>query len=402
MLQHELFQQALPLLEKIEQAGFEAYFVGGCVRDTLLKRPISDIDIATNAFPQEIKSIFKKTVDVGIEHGTVMVLYNNHSYEITTFRTETTYKDYRHPDTVTFVRSLEEDLKRRDFTINALALDCRGKLYDFHHGQMDLQEKRIRAVGCSHERFHEDALRMMRAVRFAGQLGFGIDEQTKQGISQHAHLLEKIAIERICVEWEKLMCAKEKAKGIDVFVDTGLYVYCPYFKEEEQAIKHFSTIQLSLLPVPCHWAMLVYYTQIKRENISQFLKAWKLSNDFVNQIKVMVSVLDWRETSEWTCDRLFDVGETLTCLSEELAWQMGLIEHKQDVEQLYNQLPIKSVSDLALGGQEIMALLQQERGGKYLGEIIEHMRQEVLHNRIKNTKEHLSEWILEHYGHIRS
>lgn len=124
------FKEALPILQKIEAAGYEAYFVGGSVRDTILKRPIHDVDIATSAYPSEVKELFKKTVDTGIEHGTVMILDHGTGYEVTTFRTESGYQDYRRPDKVTFVRSLKEDLKRRDFTINALALSESGQVFD--------------------------------------------------------------------------------------------------------------------------------------------------------------------------------------------------------------------------------------------------------------------------------
>src|SRR5699024_10072464 len=142
-----IFEPARPVLQKIEQAGFEAYFVGGCVRDTILGDPIHDIDIATSAYPSEIKQIFKRTVDTGIEHGTVMILDNGVGYETTTFRTESGYQDFRRPDNVTFVRSLAEDLQRRDFTINALALRENGEVVDLFDGLGDLQRRLIRAVG---------------------------------------------------------------------------------------------------------------------------------------------------------------------------------------------------------------------------------------------------------------
>ena len=171
------FKKALPVIDKLNQAGYEACFVGGSVRDCILNLPIHDVDIATSAFPAEIKEVFEKTIDVGIEHGTVLVLHQDESYEITTFRTESTYQDYRRPDHVDFVRSLEEDLKRRDFTINALALNAQGQIIDLFHGLEDLQNKRLKAVGIAAERFQEDALRMMRGLRFVSQLGFDLEEK---------------------------------------------------------------------------------------------------------------------------------------------------------------------------------------------------------------------------------
>ncbi|MGO3474712.1 MAG: CCA tRNA nucleotidyltransferase, partial [Lacticaseibacillus paracasei] len=146
------FKAAIPILKKIEAAGYEAYFVGGSVRDAMLGKDVNDVDIATSAFPNEIQALFKKTIDVGIEHGTVMVLWEKETYEITTFRTESTYQDFRRPDSVTFVRSLAEDLKRRDFTINALAMDKDGCITDLFDGIDDLNHQVIRAVGVPDER----------------------------------------------------------------------------------------------------------------------------------------------------------------------------------------------------------------------------------------------------------
>ncbi|GAF39136.1 tRNA nucleotidyltransferase [Agrilactobacillus composti DSM 18527 = JCM 14202] len=187
------FVAGKPLLQTIEAAGFEAYFVGGAVRDALLKRPIHDVDIATSAFPAEVKALFKRTVDTGIKHGTVTVLDHGAGYEVTTFRTESTYQDFRRPDSVTFVRSLKEDLKRRDFTVNALAMTADGQIIDLFDGLADLKAKRLKAVGIAYERFHEDALRMMRAVRFEAQLDFKLAPKTSAAIRENHMLLTKIA-----------------------------------------------------------------------------------------------------------------------------------------------------------------------------------------------------------------
>ena len=168
------FNKASSILERIEKEGYEAYFVGGGVRDTLLGLPISDVDIASSATPEEIKRFFPVTFDVGIQHGTVMVLHEKETYEITTFRTESKYEKFRRPEKVNYVRSLREDLKRRDFTINAIALNRHGQSEDPFDGQRDIKAKIIRAVGNPSERFREDALRMMRAARFMSQLAFEV------------------------------------------------------------------------------------------------------------------------------------------------------------------------------------------------------------------------------------
>ena len=212
------YQKALPLLKKIEEAGFEGYFVGGSVRDVLLGQPIHDVDIATSAFPAEIKHIFPRTIDIGIEHGTVLVLDGDESYEITTFRTESTYQDFRRPDQVAFVRSLEEDLQRRDFTINAFALKEDGAIVDLFGGLNDLDNQVLRAVGNPYERFHEDALRMMRGLRFVGQLGFTLEEKTKASIIENHALLAKISVERITVEFVKFLLGKNRLLGVEMLV----------------------------------------------------------------------------------------------------------------------------------------------------------------------------------------
>ena len=199
------YQKAIPVLNKLEQAGFEAYFVGGSVRDILLDQPIHDVDIATSAFPEEIKQLFPKTIDIGIEHGTVLVLAEEEQYEITTFRTESTYQDYRRPDHVEFVRSLVEDLKRRDFTINAFALKEDGQIIDLFDGLADLENQILRAVGDPQERFHEDALRMMRGIRFVSQIGFTLEQETAAAIQANHSLLGKISVERINVEFINML-----------------------------------------------------------------------------------------------------------------------------------------------------------------------------------------------------
>ena len=169
-----LFEQAKPLLEQLEHHGYQAYYVGGCVRDYLMERPIHDIDITTSATPDEVEALFDKTIPVGKEHGTINVVYQGENYEITTFRAEAEYTDHRRPSEVYFVRELYEDVKRRDFTMNALAMDTDYQLHDYFNGRADIQHKLIRTVGEAQERFDEDALRILRGLRFQAQLGLSL------------------------------------------------------------------------------------------------------------------------------------------------------------------------------------------------------------------------------------
>ena len=174
------------ILHTLQEAGYEAYAVGGCIRDSLLGRRPDDWDITTSAKPQETKALFGKTIDTGIQHGTVTVMRHGRGYEVTTYRVDGEYEDGRHPKEVTFTASLKEDLKRRDFTVNAMAYNEKDGLVDLFGGRQDLEQKIIRCVGEANERFEEDALRIMRAVRFSAQLGFSIEERTKEAIRGHA------------------------------------------------------------------------------------------------------------------------------------------------------------------------------------------------------------------------
>ena len=193
------------ILHTLQEAGYEAYAVGGCIRDSLLGRRPDDWDITTSAKPQETKALFGKTIDTGIQHGTVTVMRHGRGYEVTTYRVDGEYEDGRHPKEVTFTASLKEDLRRRDFTVNAMAYNEEDGLVDLFGGRQDLEQKIIRCVGEANERFEEDALRIMRAVRFSAQLGFSIEERTKEAIRGHAERLRQVSAERIQVELTKLV-----------------------------------------------------------------------------------------------------------------------------------------------------------------------------------------------------
>jgi len=223
----ELPEDVKTIIGKLEEGGYEAYAVGGCVRDSLLSRIPGDWDITTSARPEEIKARFRRTVDTGIEHGTVSVLMGSRSYEVTTYRIDGEYADLRHPKEVQFTTSLEEDLKRRDFTINAMAYNERTGLVDLFDGRGDLERHLVRCVGDPDERFDEDALRILRAVRFAAQLDFDIEKGTRDAISGHAANLAAVSKERILTEVTKLICSAHIEKTEDLQI-LGL---APYIAE---------------------------------------------------------------------------------------------------------------------------------------------------------------------------
>ena len=212
---------AARIIETLEQAGYEAYAVGGCVRDSVLGRVPEDWDITTSASPEQVKALFPRTIDTGIAHGTVTVMENRVGYEVTTYRVDGVYEDGRHPSSVTFTASLEEDLLRRDFTINAMAYNPRTGLVDLYDGMGDIDRKCIRCVGVPMERFSEDALRILRALRFASQLGFEIEERTLAAMKELAPRLAAVSAERVRVELVKLLGGAHPEMMITAF-ETGV------------------------------------------------------------------------------------------------------------------------------------------------------------------------------------
>lgn len=388
-----IFTPARPVLQKIEQAGFEAYFVGGCVRDTILGDPIHDIDIATSAYPSEIKAIFKRTVDTGIEHGTVMILDHGTGYETTTFRTESGYQDYRRPDSVTFVRSLAEDLKRRDFTINALALRENGEVIDLFDGLTDLKKHLIRAVGDPNERFHEDALRMMRAVRFASKLDFTIDTATLAGIEQNAPLLAKIAVERIQVEFEKLLLGQQPVSGLKDFIATGLYRYCPGLADQQDALSGLLVLNnWQLENTQQAWAMLCVQLGLTGKSIGRFLKRWKTSNDLIKQVKKIVPLIACLRDNKLTALDLFEGGWDAVRDANQVAKLYGWAKDDQELEALYQALPIKSSKELAVDGRTLM-VAGQIKPGPRLGQILNDLTKAVVQGQLANDQQTLLEMV---------
>lgn len=201
----ELPKDVRYIIDILTQNGYEAYAVGGCVRDSILGRVPGDWDITTSALPQQVKALFRRTIDTGIQHGTVTIMLGKNGYEVTTYRIDGKYEDSRHPESVEFTPNLEEDLKRRDFTINAMAYNDENGIVDIFGGIDDIRNRIIRCVGNAHDRFTEDALRILRAVRFSAQLGFEIDKATKDAARELAPTLVKISRERIHTELNKLL-----------------------------------------------------------------------------------------------------------------------------------------------------------------------------------------------------
>lgn len=393
-----LFLEALPVMQQLVDAGYEAYFVGGSVRDMLLHKPISDVDIATSATPQEVKEIFPHTVDVGIEHGTVMVIYHKEGYEVTTFRTEEGYEDFRHPDKVTFVRSLEEDLKRRDFTINALAIGIDDQLMDFFDGIGDLERQCIRCVGDAKERFNEDALRMFRAVRFVGQLGFQVEEETKNAISLLKMNLSKVAVERMKVEFEKMIQSSYRKDALKLFVETGLYQACPLFDGKGEILLKLAEFPIKEMSVLQAWILFVDELKLSDKEVTHLLKSWKSSNEQIRDVLVGYKTYRARKEEEWNFFLAYDCPYEVACEVEQLLIVQDKSSSMEGLEATYHSLPIRSMNDIHLNGHDIIRILKLDKKGPIIGQVLKTVEKMILEQSISNDAEVLETYVLAHFG----
>ncbi|ADZ07129.1 tRNA CCA-pyrophosphorylase [Lactobacillus amylovorus] len=364
----EIFVKAMPVLRTLEDAGFEAYFVGGSVRDVLLHRHVHDVDITTSAYPEEVKELFDKSIDTGIKHGTVTVLYGGESYEITTFRTESGYQDFRRPDHVTFVQNLDEDLKRRDFTINALAMDMHGDIVDLFNGIEDLKNHIIRAVGNPEKRFHEDALRMMRAVRFMSQLEFKLEEKTEQAIKDNHELLKKISVERIREEFVKMGLGPFSRQAFQIFLDTQLSEDVPDFAGKKDLLQVYPQLKFSPTMETSLWAVIIILLKVSNENISKFMRDWKNSNAMTEKVEQIIKMFDLIADHVPTDYELFEAGEDIIINTIDVADILGQPVSSEALVDRYLALPIKTPSELAVDGRFLIK--RGMRPGAQLGRTI--------------------------------
>ncbi|MFJ7745963.1 CCA tRNA nucleotidyltransferase [Peribacillus sp. NPDC097295] len=389
----QLFLEAVPILERIEEAGFEAYFVGGSVRDYILGRPINDVDIATSATPLEVKAIFPKTADVGIEHGTVLVIMKSGTYEITTFRTESGYTDYRRPDSVQFVRSLTEDLQRRDFTMNAIAMDKSGEIIDPYNGQRDLSQKKITTVGNPHDRFSEDGLRMMRALRFVSQLDFHLDQETFNSLKKNGPILREIAVERILVEFEKLLAGDNRIKALNLLLESGLYQYLPQFAGQKGNLEKLLLLPLHQLTVTEMWAVILIYTNMK--NIEASLREWKLPVKTIRSIQRILQLVKKEPTFEASTLEVFKAGQIHAVQAAKvkaIVNDRNVLEAEELMKLMHESLSLTHMSDLAVSGEDLLTW-HKEKPGPWVKKYLEQILVAVLNSEIKNEKGEIKEWL---------
>ncbi len=426
------------LLEQLNQAGHSAYVVGGCVRDSLLGLTPGDWDICTSALPEEMKVCFSEyhMIETGLKHGTLTVRLNNQSYEITTFRKDGDYIDCRHPESVSFVSDIKEDLARRDFTVNAMAYHPKEGLIDYYEGQKDLSSKMIRCVGDSGKRFSEDALRIMRGLRFASTYGFSIDSKTADAMVHQKHLLHKIAVERLSVELKKLLLGN--------FLENVLLTYRDIFSEiipeftamfdlNQQSPHHLydvwthtvKSVGESEKDIFVRLAVLFHdigkpktffvddngvghfysHAAVGSDITKQILKRLKFDNETVDTVTKLVKYHDAQmEASEKSVKRwLNKIGEiqferlllvkeadakTTLHVQEKLT---KISEFRAVFQKVLNEKACFSLKDLAVSGSDLITHGISE--GKQIGIILKQLLNLVIDGEIINQKDELLSYV---------
>lgn len=437
----QLPEKVKQIINCIAEAGFEAYAVGGCIRDSILGRTPDDWDITTSATPQQVKQLFRRTIDTGIQHGTVTVMLDKEGFEVTTYRIDGKYEDGRHPTEVTFTPNLEEDLKRRDFTINAMAYNEQVGLVDLFGGIRDIEQGVIRCVGDAKARFTEDALRIMRAIRFAAQLGYGIEDCTAEAIRLLAPNLQMISAERIQVELTKLVKSAHPEAMRTVYETGVASVILPEFAkmmETEQNHPHHCysvgehTLQVmqqvegrkelrlaalfhdigkpECLTVDEDGITHFYgHSRVGAELTRKILRRLRFDNDTTSTVCRLVQYHDYGNDVD--PDRrivrraMNKIGEDLFPLlfairkADILAQSDTFREVKlnrlarwqEQYEIILEQKECVSLKTLALTGSDLIALGMKP--GKELGETLHRMLELVLDHPEYNNKEYLTNWL---------
>lgn len=358
------------ILNTLHDAGYEAYIVGGCVRDSILGKVPSDFDITTNAKPEAVKRLFRKTIDTGIKHGTVSVLFYDNdtpvTYEVTTYRVDGVYEDGRHPKDVKFVSDLKEDLLRRDFTINAMAYNNESGLVDEFGGLLDLDKEKIVAVGNPIERFTEDALRLLRAIRFAAKLGFTIDDDTKNAIPKLAKNLSLVSKERVQVELTKTITSDNPSYCKLIF-DLGL---APYICKDFDKLKVGKFEKK--LSTPLAYACLLY--NVEPKTAYDMLRELKLDNNTINKVTYMLSakqhydvIVDFYKKKKYA-DYKIAIKELINGIGYDLTYDFlrlisinegvsSCLKKTEDfVKECFDEKTPITIGDLDINGHDLMEL----------------------------------------------
>ncbi len=432
-------ENANKIITTLEKAGYEAYIVGGCVRDSILGKKPEDWDITTSATPDKVKALFRRTIDTGIKHGTVTVMFGKEGYEVTTYRVDGEYSDHRRPDKVEFTASLKEDLMRRDFTINAMAYSHKDGIIDLFGGMSDLENKIIRAVGNPAERFDEDALRILRAIRFSGQLDFAIERDTRQAMIIRAPYLSEISAERIRVELDKLLVSAHPEKLIDAYVmGITAYILPEFDKMMEQPQNNpyhkynvgVHTIEAVKAIEPtsvCRWAALLHDVgkpachTVDADGVDHFKghdkEGEKIARKVLKRLRfdnartdMICRIVGWHDYAMRCCPKkskfrkaLNEMGPdffpmVLKIRRADIAAQSDYkrdmkLENAAKMESMYNEI-IKdgdclSIKDLAITGSDLIKLGMKP--GKEIGELLNELLTRVLESPSLNNKTTLTD-----------
>lgn len=440
----ELPRKVVLIIKNLQRHGYEAYAVGGCVRDSVLNRKPEDWDITTSAKPEQVKRIFRRTVDTGIEHGTVTVLIGKDGFEVTTYRVDGLYEDGRHPKEVTFTNQLEEDLKRRDFTINAMAYNDEARLVDPFGGMKDLNSHLIRCVGDPKERFSEDALRILRAVRFSAQLAFPIEEETSDAIRELAGNLEKISAERIQTELVKLLISDHPERMQDAWelgitkvvlpewdAMVGVKQNTPHHRYDVaahtiramQSVKNDKVLRLTMLFHDMGKPVMKTTDETGRDHFKghaiaseeiakTVMKRLKFDNDTIRKVAKLVCYHDYRmdATGPEVRRAMNKIGVELFpyYLAVRLADTKAQSSYERR-EKLENIIQIRELYQTALRNRECVTLkglavtgtdLMQlgVAPGKGLGILLEELLDKVIEDPTWNTKKRLCDYVKERAG----
>ena len=394
------------IIDVLMENGYEAYAVGGCVRDSILGRVPGDWDITTSALPMQVKGLFRRTVDTGIQHGTVTVMLGRNGYEVTTYRIDGKYEDSRHPESVEFTPKLEEDLKRRDFTINAMAYNDEHGIVDIFDGVGDLHRKIIRCVGNAHDRFDEDALRILRAVRFSAQLGFGIEENTARAAKELAVNLKKISSERIHTEFNKMLKSPHPdyfsvADAIGI-MEIVLPEYHVMSAEDKAFVGGLARECACLLPERYAAVLFMsgrYSEEGPADTAKRVLKRLKLDNDTINTASMLLrfGMLEITDDESRIRHIIYETGDKniLRILDFRAAYEKCIGNDITDVRRMYDICNMifergdcVSLKNLAITGRELIAM--GVPAGRQMGEILNSLLMLVLDNPQLNDREQLS------------
>lgn len=425
------------VIDVIEKENYEAFAVGGCVRDFLMKRQVNDIDITTDAEPEIIENIFDKNhikyIETGLKHGTITAVVNNENYEVTTYRTDGEYSDNRHPENVNFVKDIKKDLARRDFTMNAIAYNSKKGFVDLYGGRNDIENKMIRTVGDADKRFNEDALRIMRAIRFASVLSFDIEENTEKAIFKNKELLKNVSAERIFAELSKLLLGDnvfsvlmryreviaviipEIRAMFDLNQNTKWHIYDIWAhtcKAVESAPKDV-TLRLTMLlhdvgKPQCRSTdekgIDHYYghPKVSEQIAAPVLKRLKVSNGIYNRAITLIPIHDAhigtekKNIKKWLSkigeERLLDLISVKR--ADKLAQNPDLVKAELEnlkitensVRQILKDGEPFSVKDLKINGNDLISI---GFNGKRIGEVLELLLDKVVSGELENEKENL-------------